>query len=223
MAAAPNPRRRSSETSIRACCHAPKHARRTARSAPARPPPRRWSAGCRTRHARPPRPSRTGTGRSRGEQQQPSHVEPRRAPCLRPAPRPRPSGQQPERGERRGRAHRQVDEEDPPPARRADDRPAQQRPEHRGQQHRHADHAHHPSHPLRTRGLGQDGLPDGQDHPGAEPLQHPEGDQRTDGPRRPGEYRTRQEQQQRENPRPPGTEPLSRPSVSGMTVAKASM
>jgi len=54
-------------------------------------------------------------------------------------------------------------------------------------------------------------LPDRQDHPGAEPLQHPEGNQRPKRPRRPGQHRTRQEQQQREDPRSPGAEPLGRP------------
>jgi hypothetical protein len=114
-------------------------------------------------------------GDAGGEQQQPPQVEPQVRPRagLRLGVRQQPPG-----GEHGSGADGQVDEEDPAPAGRVDDRAAEQRAEHGSQQHRHADHTHHPSHPLRPRGLGQDGLADGQDHPGAEPLRHPEGDQR---------------------------------------------
>ena len=144
-------------------------------------------------------------GQPRRQQRQAAQVESRR--CIRPR-----LGQQPLRGDERGNAHRQVDEEDPAPARRADDRAADDRAEDRPEQHRHADDAHHAPHPLRPCSPGDDRLPDRHDQAAAEPLEDAEGDQRVDRPGDSRERGARHEQGQRRHPDALGAEPVARPA-----------
>ena len=121
-------------------------------------------------------------------------------------------GQQPDGRQQGERADGQVEVEDPAPAGRVDDRPAEHRPEHRCEQHRHADHAHHPPHPLRPRGLGENRLANRQDHPRAEPLHDPERDQRLERPGRAGKHRADQKEQKRPQPDALGAEAFARPA-----------
>ena len=95
-------------------------------------------------------------------------------------------------------------------------------PEDRAEQRRHADHAHHPPHPLRPRGLGQDRLPDRQDHAAAEPLDDPEEDQRPVLHASPHNVEpTRNSATDTIHTRRPPNRSIDQP-VNGITVASAS-
>ena len=84
-------------------------------------------------------------------------------------------------------AHRDVDVEDPPPARVIDDEAAQRRTDRRGEDHRQAVHREaHPALPG-LEGVGQDALLARGQPASADPLQHPEEDQRMEVGREPAQ------------------------------------
>ena len=60
-----------------------------------------------------------------------------------------------------------------PPRRGVEQRAAERRPDRGREQHRDADERHHPPHPVRPRGAGQDRHPDRHHQPAAQPLQRP--------------------------------------------------
>ena len=79
---------------------------------------------------------------------------------------------------------RDVDEEDPVPARDVDQPAAEDRAEDRAEQHRDTEHRHHPADPVGAGGAGHDRHADRHQHAAAEPLEHPERHEHLDAGRR---------------------------------------
>ena len=118
----------------------------------------------------------------------------------------------PEGGDHCDHADRDVDEEDPVPARVFQDQPPDRRSEDRRQHRRDGDDAHHAAHPLWPRGLGHHQLADREDHAAADALQDAECDQLAGRRGEPAEGRAGREQDQRGHVHALGAEPARRPA-----------
>ncbi len=145
---------------------------------------------------------------ARGHQEEPGQVEPLGLAAH--APRQEAQG-----CADRDDPDRDVDVEDPAPARVVDDQPAERRAEDRRQHRRDGDDAHHTPHPLGPGRGREHQLADRQEHAAAEPLQDPEADQLGRRGREAAEHRAGREEDEREDVDVLGAETARSPAGHG--------